>query len=79
MGLDTRVVALEEFRIAVTKDISDIKLNNQQQVQTAVQGLQKEAVDQHRYYDSRAIGIWLPLLLLGLNIVWSVVSHFILH
>lgn len=78
MGLDTRVVALEEFRIAATKDISDLKLNVQQQVQTVVHDIQDKVSTQRETIDARTISFWFSIALLLINFVWTIVSHFII-
>lgn len=77
-GLEGRIAALEQYRFSSTKDISDIKLNVQQDVQKSFLELQKDMSSQRAGFDARTISAWAAGFFLLINIVWSVVSHFIL-
>lgn len=77
-GLEGRITALEEYRLASTQTISEVKLSVQQQVQTEVQKIRDEVSEQRAGFDARAISAWVTGFFLLANIVWSVVAHFIL-
>lgn len=77
-GLDGRIAALEAFRIASARELSDLRVNVQQDVQRSVNEIQKEMSESRAGIDSRAIASWVTGFFLLANIVWSVLSHFIL-
>lgn len=79
MKLDIRTAALEEFRIAATRDLADIRINVQQQVHDAIQtatkdiaaarvAAQEEIEETKHGFDARAI----TFLVSGISIVVSI-------
>lgn len=87
LGLEPRMVAMEEFRIAALKDISDLKLFVQQQVQSAVQSAandlakaqlnNKDDIHGQRFVlDARWIGTLLTAVFTLISIVLTLALHF---
>jgi hypothetical protein len=88
MGLDARMVAMEEFRVAATKDISDLKLSVQQQVQTAIQTatkelmsaqllIQKDTSEQRFTLDGRSITMLTTIVFTLISIALTLIFHFV--
>lgn len=87
MGLEPRMVAMEEFRVAALKDISDLKLFVQQQIQTAVhdaakdlaaaQLANKDDIHGQRFtLDARWITTLITAVFALISIVLSLALHF---
>lgn len=77
-GLEGRLANLEEYRLTSTKEFSELRVFVQQQVQTGLSEVQKDMSEQRAGIDARTISMWVTGFFLLANIVWSVVSHFIL-
>lgn len=90
MALDARTVALEEFRMAATKDISDVKLNMQQQIQTAIATASKEIAEAkinakdeinqtRKTLDTRQITLLVSAITVSASLVIEVILKLIFH
>lgn len=90
MGLDARTTALEEFRLAATKDIADIKLNTQQQITQATMAatqeihaakiLAKDEISQDRKsLDARQITLLVSGISVGASLIVEVILKLIFH
>jgi hypothetical protein len=88
MGLAERTVALEEFRSAATKDITDLKFSFQQQLQQAILSASRDAEEiriaakEDLHSESTAVSnrqmTWMfSGITLALSLITSVVLHFL--
>lgn len=90
MALDARTAALEEFRMAATRDIADIRLTIQQQIQAAVQTASQEiaaaklaAKDEinlnRKALDARQIAVMVSGITVAISIVVEIILKLIFH